>query len=252
MRMPTRKDKALIYRSSAMYINLSHICRVVSNSPLFSCLCELCSSHRLMVEGLRNGVKETGFLTQRDLNKISETRELVRSGKPLFENITVVVPREKIEKVTKEPTDKEVKALDKKWKEGKEGTRNKVIFDLSHPNSPAKEWFPEDQSSKQDQNKLYCSFCRSEVSSSRATFGRGPIRFTDKFETISVDPRVVKKTTIVTSDKLVACPNCCLKIKPKIEESCSTCYCKEKDCKCETYKPVRKAIHSNIRTHDEG
>ena len=236
-----------------MYINLSHICRIVNPSPVFSCLCELCSTHRSMVVGLRTATHSSGF---GELNSDKNLKERVEKVRKQLEEGTLTFDQSK-EHGKSEPAQKVVREkdyteLDKKWSEGIEGGSGKRTFDLSNPDSPAKDWFPSDQSIPVPSDKTFCSFCRDEIVNSNPTFGRGPTRFVDKFETISVEPRVVLHKTIITSDKLVACPNCCLKIKPKVETYCEVCVQRQKDCKCEIFKPKKIAVHSNLRTYDEG
>jgi len=207
-----------------------------------------------MVEGLRNGTRPSSAFGEIAADKnmkerVEKVRRQLEDGTLTFDQSK---ERGKLPEKIKVVREKDYKPLDKKWKSKTLGGNGKRTFDLSNPNSPAKDWFPQDQSVHVPSDKVFCSFCRDEISNSNATHGRGPTRFADKFETISVDPRVVKHTTIVTSDKLVACPKCCLKIKPKVETFCKACYKKQTGCKCDEFIPVKVAVHSNLRTYDEG
>ena len=236
-----------------MYIDLTYICRIPTVSILFSCLCELCHSHRLMVEGLRTATRTSEAFGE---NADKGLKERVAKVRKQLEDGTLEFDQSKEHGKSRIPQavvrEKDWTKLDKKWSEGVEGNKSERVFDLSNPNSLAKDWFPADQSIPVPSDKVFCSFCQNEIKHTNPTYGRGPIRFIEKFETLSVDPRVVQTSLIVTSDKLVACPNCCLKIKPKVEEHCQTCLLKRGKCQCREYKPVRRAIHSNVRVYDEG
>jgi len=64
-----------------------------------------------------------------------------------------------------------------------------------------------------DPEKLYCSYCHVEVDSSVATFGRGDLKFATYTEDILIhDELVIVEESVILSKKIVACPDCCLRI----------------------------------------
>ncbi len=179
--------------------------------------------------------KESGFLNAKDLSKIQQTRELIKSGKPLFDGIdTHPIKTEKARRVVREITTEELKAKEQRWKDGVEvGSRTGVTFDMNNPNSP--NWFPPvDLTKLPPPNILTCSFCQKPVESSNATIGRGKLKFKRRQEARQQGDHVVTVEVVrATSAKLVACPNCCLKIEPKKDDDGSI-------------------IHSNVVTYTEG
>ena len=82
--------------------------------------------------------KESGFLSAKDIAKSKQTRELIKSGKPLFDNInTHPIKREKAQRVHKEITQQELKAKEQRWKDGVEvGSRTGYTFDMNNPKLP--------------------------------------------------------------------------------------------------------------------
>jgi len=87
---------------------------------------------------------------------------------------------------------------------------------------------------KPNLGELHCSFCGNPVPRILASHGISRIR--RKIDTkldLTVDPVAIDEKVIITSDKVVACPNCVGEIKPL----------KDRD---------GNITHSNVRTFSEG
>jgi len=209
-------------------------CRIYRENPNLSCLCDTCHRHRAMIIQLRLGTRDRGLLNQSELVKIEETRKLIRSGVSLFEPDKIKAIPGKVEpkqKVVKVQSHVDVKKLEKKWKSGS-GTQAHMYL-VDHPDSPAKDWFPEKNTSTPKPGEVECSFCGKQVSSMNVTHGRGMLRQIKVMETVSMNPLVRAERVKFMSEKLTACPDCCLKIKPSKDR-------------------YGKIQHSNVRTYDEG
>lgn len=68
---------------------------------------------------------------------------------------------------------------------------------------------------KQDPFKVYCSFCGHETDIYEATIGTGKLRKIVKHDLFKVGSELVYEEKVIhVTDKLTACPDCCLRIKP--------------------------------------
>jgi hypothetical protein len=104
----------------------------------------------------------------------------------------------------------------KRWTERTEGGKDrKSVYRLGdYPNSPVKHWgFP--PANPDEARKPRCSFCGIPVELIRATFGTN-LRSTRRAETVILPDgtATIDMKTVFYSHDVIACPKCCLKVKP--------------------------------------
>lgn len=116
-------------------------------------------------------------------------------------------------------TDEEFALLSNFWKSDYASpefeARGRTYKVGDYPNSPLE---PQDQTPERDPNRLTCSFCFNDVSHFEATYGRQnfkPKKVEEWDE--STEPPTLRVRWIHSSRKVVACPNCSLKIEPSLE-----------------------------------
>lgn len=110
----------------------------------------------------------------------------------------------------------DMEATERKWKEGTAGLRKPSgLFHRSEQNYLTKIGVDDGKISdvKYDPNILTCSFCGSKVDRIRATFGLGRIEVGKEYQKTS-DPTYYTLVTHVGVKKVIACPSCCLEVKP--------------------------------------
>lgn len=63
-------------------------------------------------------------------------------------------------------------------------------------------------------NALRCSFCREAIDEGRATYGKARMSYRRKLLAAYEEPPEFEDEVWARNDKVVACPNCCLKLRP--------------------------------------
>lgn len=104
-----------------------------------------------------------------------------------------------------------------KWSERPEVHDDVVIDDLDLRSETENGWNPIilDSTGKIIGYRLYCTFCSKEVEAHRATLGKGDPRKIVKREVINLPNglNTIDDKLIHVTDKTIACPECCLKVK---------------------------------------
>ena len=119
------------------------------------------------------------------------------------ERLEVISRKKRLNRV--ELTEEETKILEAKWK-GRSGPSLRAeLPDLEGITLDTKE---------HDPKKIVCSFCGKDISRIAGTRGNGPTRIIVQDELEVVDGvKTLTSKVKVTSPKVVACHECCLKVK---------------------------------------
>jgi hypothetical protein len=119
-------------------------------------------------------------------------------------------PSEKIAVEPREMSNLKVCELEKRWKSGEGGH-------ITHYPSDSPFWdelgLPNNVEVEKS-DKPFCSFCGVEIDETRITRGNGSTRVFVRDEIVESDPKTLKKKYMFQTDRLAACPDCSLKIKP--------------------------------------
>lgn len=109
----------------------------------------------------------------------------------------------------KDRSESQTMSLEAKWQSGYDPDQERVTLedvDLG-PSEP------------KDPSKFTCSFCKCPVDQINATHGKGRLNKVDRSEVLEIDgKRVLRERTVYFVPKIVACPACCLKIKPHLDK----------------------------------
>lgn len=119
-----------------------------------------------------------------------------------------------------ELTDEEFEFLNKFWQSGVRSNplrKAKYKLGAQYKDSPFNRFVPPSEV-KSETATLKCTFCGKHVERVDATTGKVS-RFSKRERLVSTDPELEFEEKIFASNqKVVACPNCCLKIdKPDID-----------------------------------
>lgn len=190
-----------------LYNSLFHINNKVLNgvcSPKDGAL------SRKLLEGLIYRVKvepEASSIEEREKNIEERLKVASEKYKRLSnEGQGRTSSKDDIKPLKRELTEDQVRDLESKWGEKFFFERiEQVSLDIELNCGPEVE---------RDLTKLYCTYCDAQVDETRATFGTGKPEKIKKIElqTINGYEEEIEKIIYITP-KLVACPDCCLKIK---------------------------------------
>lgn len=150
------------------------------------------------------------------LAKVSETLERIANKGQLGGSVRTPSERQ-VDK--RDQTSEQVKNLETKWRSGSDFAREVTILEgIDLGCRPARPKFKEVKSLDGSVSQvpiLYCSYCEQEVEESLSTEGRAKpiIRKVDEVALRGGEMTIVTKT-VVSSAKLIACPDCCLNLIP--------------------------------------
>lgn len=179
---------------------------------------QVCPLAPALTVAASKGMAEDKLLTDKQRARLKSIREMLAAGYNPYSHVSPEdqggLDRDraarKAEARVIEILESRVQELERKWKSG-EGpdilTVGITIDDM--PSLLSRE-------SEKDPDKLYCNFCKSEVSHSRATVGKTLKTYMGTEEVFIDGFRVVRDKLIHRTIETVACPNCCLKVKGKL------------------------------------
>jgi hypothetical protein len=175
---------------------------MLRRESIASVLVQPSSSKDVLTDKQRARVLQVRAMLERDENPFTH-EELKRNNKEL------VGPIEKIEVGPREMSQAKVNELEARWKSGEGGKPTYFPSDspfwdeVGLPNRVEIE----------HSDKPFCSFCGIELDEVSLTRGKGATRISSRDEVVGTDPRTIVKKYIFQTDKLLACPDCSLKIK---------------------------------------
>lgn len=161
---------------------------------------------KLLTDKERTRYQKVDLLLQQNQNPYNVER-LKEDGKNLGGAIEKVIDYS----AKKERDEKEHASLQKKWSE-RVTSENDVELDIPS-------FFTSDEKHRMlnpDPEKVKCSFCGDWISRVNATFGKGKPRVSRQIVNIRPDdlPPTFDEKVFIQNKKLVACPDCCLRITP--------------------------------------
>ena len=142
------------------------------------------------------------FLTPKELERLAKVRKQLAAGiNPYAQIVTLRPVVYNAERIIREQSETEIQALESKWGAREPEGDTSLDIDLG----PTENRLP---------GVLYCSFCDQRVDQINATFGIGPLQKIAKEEIKRIgNMKWIEEKIVHFTDKLIACPDCALKIK---------------------------------------
>lgn len=167
---------------------------------------------------------QKSLLSQKDKDRLKWVREKLAKGENPYESVDLskgVGIHNPKEKFVREQSEEEVKKLEAKWKAGVDG-KVKRMNDFPDDDlylNPADPDLQDLMVPELDPSKTYCTFCGVEVNPMEATIGKTQPRKVWKVgvEIIGGEPKIEEKMLHVSRTQ-IACPDCCLHIKPHLDK----------------------------------